>query len=115
VYTLNVEDLAFADLVLTITIWLPIILTIISVFIIIIIVRYMNKVDMKREGLLVLGSTKISQSEPSTNTDELYQRKLNVRLYAVFGILFTIGIALLLWAILSDQLSDLIYVMGGGM
>jgi hypothetical protein len=115
VYTLNVEDLAFADLVLTITIWLPIILTIISIFVIILIVRYLNKVDMKKEGLLVLGSTKISHTEPSKNTDELYQRKLNVKLYAVFGILITIGIALLIWAVVSDELSDLIYVMGGGM
>jgi hypothetical protein len=115
VYTLNVEDLAFADMVLTITIWLPIILTIISIFVIILIVRYLNKVDTKKEGLLVLGSTRISRTEPGTKTDELSQRKLNVRLYAVFGILITIGIALLIWAIVSDELSDLIYVMGGGM
>jgi hypothetical protein len=115
VYILNIEDLAFADMVLTITIWLPIILTIISILVIILILRHLDKVDMKKEGLLVLGSTRISQTDANKNIDDGYQRRLNVRLYAVFGILITVGIAILLWAILSDQLSDLIYVMGGGM
>ncbi len=114
VYILKVEDMAYANLVLNLAIWSPLILTIISIIFMIVIRKHSRKVDVAQEGILVLGSTRISQSEKDKSLVEHHRRKMNLTLYAIFGIMITIGILFLLWALLNDQLYDLINAMGGG-
>ena len=77
--------------------------------------KHLKSVDAKEEGLLVLGSQKITQEEAKLNFKKRYQKKYNLALYAIFGVLFAIGCFLLIWAILTDQLGDLIYTVGGGL
>jgi hypothetical protein len=115
VYAQKIEDMDQANFVLSLAVWSPILLTIIGIIAMILISHHFKKVDEKEEGLLVLGSTKISNEEASKNFQKRYQRRSNMAIYAIFGALFTVGILLFIWAIITDQLSDLIYVVGGGL
>jgi hypothetical protein len=114
-YVLDIEDMEYADFILTLAIWLPIILAIISVAIITMLLSLSTKVDIKQRGLLILGSSRVAKAEAAKKVDEGYLRKVNLRVYAVAGISIVAGVGILLWAILGGQLSEIIYVMGGGL
>jgi hypothetical protein len=112
VYVLKIEDMAYSNFVLGLAIWTPIILLLLSIVIIVLLVRHSNKVDSQAKGLLVLGTSRLSQKGLKTKFNV---KQWNKRLYVAFGILITIGIALMIWALTSNQLNELLYVIGGGM
>jgi hypothetical protein len=115
VYSQKIEDMDHSNFVLTLAVWTPLILTIIGIISMILLSRHFKKIDEEEEGLLVLGSTKISNEEASKNFQKRYQRRSNLVIYTIFGALFAVGVLLFIWALITNQLGDLIYVVGGGM
>jgi hypothetical protein len=75
---------------------------------------YTGRVDVRKKGLLILGSSKVSKAEPVLETDDHSLRRAHLVRYAISGALIVVGVAILLWAVLNNQLADLINVMGGG-
>jgi hypothetical protein len=112
VYILKIEDMAYSNMILGLAIWSPMIIMIFTIIIIVLLVRLTNKVDSKAKGLLVLGTSRISQKGMKTKFNS---RQWNNRLYIAFGIFVTLGIILMIWALTSEQLNELLYVIGGGL
>jgi hypothetical protein len=112
VYILKIEDMAYSNFILGLAIWSPIILLLFSITIIVLLVRHSNKVDSEAKGLLVLGTSRLSQKGLKTKFN---LKRWNKRLYLAFGIFVTIGCLVFIWALTSDQLGELLYVIGGGM
>lgn len=112
VYILKVEDMAYSNFVLGLAIWTPIILLLLSIAIIVLLVRHSNKVDSRAKGLLVLGTSRLSQKGIKTKFN---LKRWNKKLYVAFGIFVTIGCVVFIWALTTDQLGELLYVIGGGM
>jgi hypothetical protein len=114
-YALKVEDMDQANFVLNLAVWSPFIITIMGIIIMILLSKHFKKVDEKEEGMLVLGSHRISQKDTSVDLKKIYQKRWNRTLYLGFGFLFSAGMILLVWGILSNQLGELVYVLGGGL
>lgn len=112
VYILKVEDMAYSNFILGLAIWSPIILLLFTIIIIVLLVRHSNKVDSSAKGLLILGTSRLSQKGLKTKFNI---KRWNKRLYVAFGIFVTLGSIVLIWALTSDQLNELLYVIGGGL
>jgi hypothetical protein len=112
VYILKIEDMAYSNFILGLAIWTPMILLLITIIIIVLLMRHTKKVDSNAKGLLVLGTSRLSQKGIKTKFNV---RRWNRRLYIGFGIFVTIGCAVFIWALTSDQLSEMLYIIGGGL
>jgi hypothetical protein len=112
VYILKIEDMAYSNMILGLAIWSPMIIMIFTIIIIVFLVQHSKKVDSQAKGLLVLGTSRVSKKGLKTKFNV---KRWNNKLYIAFGIFISLGAILMIWALTSDQLNELLYVIGGGL
>jgi hypothetical protein len=116
-YTLKIEDLEEANLMVNLAFWLSILFTLVGMLFILIFIKFSKKMVFarKKEGLLIMGGEEGFGLDVETESDLSLRKKIKTARGIVFIALIIITLVLVTWSITNNLYDDIVYVVEGGL
>lgn len=115
-YSLKIEDLDQASLMVNLAFWLSILFTIIGLLIIVVSIMILKRraLERNKDGVHIIGSEEGPSYGSETDQDTLWRKKKKRIRAIAFIALIIITAIFIVWTITSNLYDDLIYIVEGG-
>ncbi len=116
-YTLKIEDLQEANLLINLAFWMSILLTITGMELVAVFIRFSKRRAIRKstDKLQVIGSEEISRYGSDLDKQDLMQKRIKRFRTMTFILLIILTVVFVVWALISNMYDEVLYVVEGGL